>query len=200
MGINRALRDHRVVEVDGIQGSGRDGVSQIPIPMLSGIAESGTWAADASTGKPTVTRTTNDNTTERFIVPIPGFAGAMIKPISYQCVYTVATADAGDDVTFELVSIAIPADGAAQAAVAAIAGEDDTHYDAAHDTAAERADDTAGPELHTATITVPAAKQVYLAAGVQLELIIKVIEAADATGALAVIVNQGILTARVKIL
>lgn len=132
---------------------------QIPLDILAGTADAGTWTkAITSAGAVTVTRTAA-GATEGFWVPcneaIRTASGRGLKITGIRCVYTVGTADA-TDVRTELYSLVTPADNSATAAATLLDGAaaDNAHYDAAHDTAAERGDDTAAPEKHTSTLTV----------------------------------------------
>lgn len=193
-------RDRRITEFDGIRTTGRIGVSQLKIPLHAGVAVDGTWTvAVTATGLMTVTRTTGNNTVHEFVTYLE-LAAAHVIPISYDVVYTCNLADSGDDIQFHLGKIIVPANGAAQQAMTVLAGATDAHYDADHDTAAERVVDTAGPELHTATITVPTASQIPLAVDEQLIFLIEATEADDATAALALVVQQAVLTYRFQAL
>lgn len=144
---------------------------QMQIPLFSGIADGGTYTkAITSAGVRTVTRAAADPA-DSFWVEIPVRArtstGKGIKATGVKLVYSVNTADA-QDIRAELYKRVIPADNAAPAAPTLLGGDQNAHYDDAHNTAAERGDDTGAPENHTLTMTLPA--PAYLADGEQLLL------------------------------
>jgi hypothetical protein len=72
-------------------------------------------------------------------------------PSSIVCNYTCDTAQA-DNIQIELWKVTQGADDAARTA-AVLFGNVDGDYDADHNTAAKRVDDTHAPELHCATVT-----------------------------------------------
>lgn len=191
------FRDRRTYVFDAIELSGREGPAVVPVPLTAGAAGGGTWAATAAAGLPAVTRTSNQNSAERWVTPVH-LAGIMIKPISVTLVYSVDNADTGDDVQAQLITIAEPANGSAQAAAVVLAGDADADYDTNHNTAAKRVLDTGAPQQHTLTMTIPSGEQAFLAAGKTLALSVLVTEANDATGALAVILNQANLTCEIR--
>ena len=121
----------------------------VGIDALSGVADGGTWTKAATTGGlATVTRTAADAPSSYWItLPTPptGPSGT-ITPLGIDANYSVNTADLAD-VRFELWKETVGADGSAPTA-AVLMGEDDADYDDAHNTAAERGDDTGGPEEH----------------------------------------------------
>lgn len=144
---------------------------QVPIPLLAGLADGGTWtAAVTSGGLVSVARTAADAPDSFWVeIPVPSRTAASkgIKPTGLRVNYSVATADAAD-VRFELWKVTQGADGAARTA-AVLFGDADEDYDAAHDTAVKRGDDTGAPELHLAIVT-DAGTPAYLAAGETLML------------------------------
>lgn len=154
---------------DAIGAENTDGL--MSIPLLGGVGDAGTWTkAITSGGLATVTRTAAAGGSSFWVdVPVPARTSALkgIKPTGLRINYTAATAVVGD-VRFELWKVTQGADGAARTA-AVIVGNLDADYDAAHDTAAERADITGAPELHLAIVT-DAAGAVYLGAGESLKL------------------------------
>lgn len=142
---------------------------QIPLALGAGVADAGTWAkAFTSAGVRTVTRTANAST-QGFWVEVPVRArtasGKGFKPTGVKTVYSVGTADA-TDIRTEVYKRTVPADGSAPSAPTLLGGDADGHYDAAHDTAAERGDDTGAPENHTSTMTLPT--PAYLGDGEEL--------------------------------
>jgi len=166
---NRAAIDALEVQTTAIIAENTDG--QAVIPILTGVGDAGTWtAAVTSGGLETVTRSAGA-ATESFWVPIPmpsrTTASRGFKPTGIKVNYTVDTADASD-IRAELWKVTQGADNAARTA-AVIVGEADADYDAAHDTAAERGDDTTAPELHLAVVT-DAAGAAYVGAGETLLL------------------------------
>ena len=143
---------------------------QLAIPLLAGLADGGTWTAAVTSGLVSVARTAADAPDSFWVdVPIPSRTTASkgIKPTGLRVNYSVATADAAD-VRFELWKVTQGADGAARTA-AVLFGDADEDYDADHDTAAKRGDDTGAPELHLAIVT-DAGTPAYLAAGETLLL------------------------------
>lgn len=144
---------------------------QIHIPLLAGLADGGTWAkAVTSGGLVSVARTAADAPDSYWVeIPAPSRTTASrgIKPTGLRVNYSVATADVAD-VRFELWKVTQGADNAARTA-AVLFGEDNADYDADHNTAAERSDDTAAPELHLAIVT-DAGTPAYVAAGETLML------------------------------
>jgi len=89
---------------------------------------------------------------DTFVIPIPiaTWTTALegVKISSIKVIYSVATADL-DDVIIKINKGGVPADGS----ISTVANVAFT-YDAAHDSAAERADDTGAPEYHTMTCTI----------------------------------------------
>jgi hypothetical protein len=160
----------------------------VPISLHAGSAESGTWSFAARGSMPALERTAATSTDVYWldiIVPGRNATDLGIKPTSLEVKYEVDTADL-DDVTFELVKYELGADGAAHNTPSStLAGDNDAHYDAAHDTAAERGDDTAAPELHKAVITVPS--PAYLTTRELLRLKITVDGDAGGAGVFALI-------------
>jgi len=186
---NRTAIDALEVETAALGAENTDG--QIQIPILMGTADAGTWTkAVTSGGLETVTRT-NAAAQESFWVPVPvptrSTASKGIKPTGLLVNYTVGTADA-NDIRFELWKVTQGADGVARTA-AVLFGETDGDYDASHDTAAERGDDTANPELHLATVT-DAGSPAYVGTGETLLLRVYV----DDPGSSVVVLTSAILT------
>jgi hypothetical protein len=126
------------------------------LPGAIGTGVSGTWTPTQATLVPILTRTANASD-QLAIYPIPSYpskvAGDPSQPYitSIQMSYSVATADA-DDVRVEIVQMDFTADNAIPTA-AIVAGATDAEYDADHNTAAERGDDTTNPEEHVMTMT-----------------------------------------------
>ena len=178
--------DAAVASVAALGAENTDG--HMCIPFSRALAEGGTWTASISgDGLPVLTRTAAATTDEAWIeVPVPARTAASrgIRPTGLIACYTIDTASP-DDIRFELWKRTLGADGAAASAVV-LFGNVDGDYDAAHDTAAERVDDTGAPELHTATLT-DAAGSVYLGASEQL--IVRIIVDGDAGAAAAVVVT-----------
>lgn len=178
------------------------GPFEFEVPLVHGLAEGGTWTAAFSSGLPQVTRTSANNTTEYWLVQVPStlvkpspiFRG--FKPETVKAAYSVNNADSGDDVKFELLKVALPANGSAPSAVTALGGDEDDDYDTAHNTAAKRVVDTGGPEHHTLTVTLDT--QAFLATGEGLIVRATVVEANDATGALAVVLKRVIVTGQLR--
>jgi len=144
---------------------------EIVIPILSGIADAGTWTkAVTSGGLRTITRT-NGAATESLWVEVPAFnrttASRGVKPLGATINYSVDTADA-TDVRAEIWKVTAGANGASPTA-AVLFGEADADYDAAHDTAAKRGLDTAAPQLHRMDV-LDAGTPAYLAADERLLL------------------------------
>jgi len=142
--------------------SGAEGTDTFGYLFVEGSAfeaVSGTWAQAAGSNANRVGQRTAAATSEvaRYRIPLPTDTrdGRGLRVLSYAPIYAIDTADFAVDVRFELQSKASPADGAGMAAPTALAGAVDAHYDADHDTAAKRADDTGAPEYHTALVTVP---------------------------------------------
>lgn len=129
----------------------------IPVDITQGTKDGGTYTVAVTTGGlSTVTRTAADAADSWWVtIPLRGrtTAGKGLTITGYKFQYSVATADV-EDVRGELWKETQGADGSAPTA-AVVAGQTNSHYDAAHDTAAERGDDTGGPEQHTATVTLP---------------------------------------------
>jgi hypothetical protein len=148
---------------------GETASKEMRIPIDQGIADGGTYTVAITTGGLiTVTRTAADAADSYWVsIPIGNNTTASkgIKPTGLKVNYTVDTADA-EDIRCELWKVTQGADDAARTA-AVIFGDADGDYDAAHDTAAERGDDTTNPELHLATVT-DAGTPAYLGAGESL--------------------------------
>ena len=148
--------DELVTLNDALAAENTDG--QLPIPLLRGLADGGTYTpAISATGVRTITRTAAD-AVDSFWVEVPvenrTAAGKGIKPTGVRVSYSVGTA-AADDIRFELYRRTVPADNAAPAVPVLLGGDLDAHYDAAHNTAAERGDATGAPEQHTLVMTLP---------------------------------------------
>lgn len=158
----------------------------------TGWAESGVWAAQYSSGLPTLERNSNNDTLEEYIIPLPLLAKTTalkgLKITSVKMAYTCNLADAGDDIQIHLIKRSMPANGAAPGAITTVVGDADGDYDAAHDTAAERVLDTGAPEDHTLTMTND--DQAYIADGETWALRIQVTEADDGTGGLSLIIKD----------
>ena len=168
---------------------------QISPDFLRGLAESGTWTPTVSSNLPLLTRTSAQNTTEEFIVPlqIPAKSASSkgIKITSIDVAYSINTADTGDDFQVRLTKRSVPANGSAPSTVTVIAGDNVTaDYDSNHNTAAKRVVDTGAPQSHTLTMTVPTGDQAYVADGETHFINLYVIEADNAAGALAVVVKD----------
>lgn len=163
----------------------------------AGLAVSGTWTpgVDAA-GLPQLARSAA-GADEVAVIPVEGWSAYHrrdgdtgkvsaigLKPASMVVQYEVDTADA-DDVRFLLQKVTEGADGSA-ATVVTLAGDVDADYDAAHNSAAERGDDTGAPELHTATVTIPTSERVFLAEGERLQVRVEVDAAGAATSVVTV--------------
>ena len=144
---------------------------QIEIPILGGLEDGGAYTpAVTAGGLETVTRTAAAGIDSYWLsvpVPLRTAASRGCKPRGLRVNYTVNTADL-EDVRFEDWKVTQGADGAARTA-AVLFGEDNADYDAAHNTAVERGDDTGAPELHLAVVT-DAGAPAYLATGESLRL------------------------------
>lgn len=128
------------------------------------VAVSGTWTPTYATALPILTHTAAA-AAEVVTFPVDGiFREAASKGLqldTVDCWYSIDTADL-DDVTLELIEFTGTADGTIPTA-AVLGGDADADYDAAHDTAAERGDDTGAPEYHKLTMT-PTGNVAYLGA------------------------------------
>lgn len=131
---------------------------QLPIPLAAGAADGGTWTVSVSAAKDViVTRTADAGANSWWVdVPIPSREAALsgIKPTGLLVNYSVNGATV-DDVRFEIWKGAIADDGsdpAASGTPAVLFGDDNNDYDGAHNTAAERGDDTGAPEYHKAIV------------------------------------------------
>ena len=172
----------------------------------AGIAVSGTWTPGIdSVGVPELARTAAA-ADEVAVIPLDahtpyhyrGVSGVAVpraaesgkvteiglKPFALEVQYEVATADA-DDVRFLIQKVTLGADGS-PAVVATLAGDDDADYDADHDTAVKRGDDTGAPELHTATITIPEGERALLLENEQLQIRAEVDNAGAASSVVTV--------------
>ena len=199
---SKVLLGTRLDELVTLQGSGvteaakvaalgaenTDG--QLQIPLFAGVADGGTYTkAVTSAGLRTITRTAADAADSFWVeVPVPArtASGKGIKPTGVKLVYSVGTADA-QDIRAELWTRVVPADGSAVAAPAVYGGSTDAEYDAAHNTAAERGDDTGAPEHHTMVMTVAA--PAYLGDGV--ELLLRIF--CDGAATSAIIIRDAVL-------
>lgn len=163
---------------------------EIPIPLAPGVAINGTWTASNSSNVLIITRTSATQT-DYYKVPIPIIgrttASKGMKLKSVKVSYSMNQTDSGDDLEIHIVKQTLPANGSA-ASAAILAGDDDSDYDADHNTLAERILDTAAPQLHTAVVTIPTGEQAYLATGEQLYLEVKF---ADQSGADADLILTG---------
>lgn len=139
------------------------------IDILSGIAGSGTWTKSMQATGPRVRRTASNGNEDFWIhcpLPTRRTASKGRKVTGVVANYEVDTADL-DDVRFELYKVSLGADDAARTRTL-LGGDQDAEYDAAHDTSVKRGDDTNGPELHRAQVTLPA--PAYVAADEQIWL------------------------------
>ena len=198
---NVNLVDGRDVSVDGtaldtavnaVAALGAENIDgHMAIPLHSGVAEAGTWTSSVlADGIMGLTRTAAAATEEYWQdIPAPARTTASkgIKPTGMTVNYTCNVALA-DDVRFELWKRTLAADGASPTA-AVVFGDQDADYDANHNTAAKRADNTGAPELHRADIT-DAAGAAYLAADEQLVLRIIVDGDAGAGAVVSVIAAE----------
>ena len=188
----QALADAAAAQADADALGAENTDGQMSIHLLNGLADGGTWTPTVTSGGlVSIPRTAAAGGSSWWVeIPAPNrtAAGKGIKPTGLRINYSVNTADV-DDVRFEIWKITQGADGAARTA-AIVFGEDNLDYDAAHDTAAERGDDTAAPELHLAVVTdagVPA----YLGAGESLML--RCFVEGDAGGAGTVVITDAIM-------
>ncbi len=160
----------------------------------TGCAESGTWATTWSSGLPSLTRTSNNDTTEYYHIPIPletkitSNKGVKIKDV--KVAYNVTNADTGDDIQIHLCKRTMPSDNSAPSSISTIAGDANTDYDSSHNTAALRSNSTGGHANNTMTMSVPEADKAYIAEGESWFLRVKVIQANDITKALSVIIKD----------
>ena len=115
------------------------------LDILSGTLDGGAWAkAATSGGLATVTHTPAAGA-QSYWIPLPKVkTGDLIVGVDANYSAGVAVAD---DIRFEIWAETLGADNAAPTA-AVLMGDDNADYDAAHNTAAERGDITAAPELH----------------------------------------------------
>lgn len=162
--------------------------------FLTGWAESGTWTRGFALSLPTVTRTPANGTTEVYqvgiTIPSRSTASKGAKITSVKVAYSCDAADVGDDIQARLCKRTIPADNAAPGVFSVIAGAADGDYDVDHNTSAKRTDDTGIPENHTLTMTVGGGAQAFIANGEKWFLQLYVVEAADATGNLAIVIKD----------
>lgn len=169
---------------------------EIPLDILGGIKDGGTWAAAmSSAGAPSVTRTAGAATEGWWVnieAAMRNAASRGLKVIGVRTVYTVNTADA-TDVRTELYSRTQPAHGAAMAAATLLAGDADADYDSNHNTAVKRGSDTAAPALHTATMQIPSGEQAFATTG--KEYSVKFVVVDPGTSAVA-LVSMHLLCAR----
>lgn len=134
------------------------GWSQTILPPGCWVAIEGLWTEtfDDVTNLFRLRRTASANNDDRVVIVAPMEGRSRLanghshghRLVSVEMNYQVSTADL-DDVTVTVLRYTPPADNVA-AAAGALAGA----YDAAHDTAAERGDDTANPENHTLVFTL----------------------------------------------
>lgn len=182
-------------QVDAMNAAETDG--ELPIAILGGTADAGTWTkAVTSGGLETVTRTANSGNHGYWIpviIPHRTASGRGIKPTGIVANYSVNTADL-DDVRFELWKVTQGADDAARTA-AVLFGDDNADYDAAHNTAIERGDDSTGPELHKVTVA-DAGTPGFLGAGETL--LLRVYVDGDAGGAGAFVLTSAVLKYTLK--
>lgn len=173
LGTRLRLLEDAQDELAAIVASETDGEQAIDI--LAGQADAGTWTkAITSGGLQTVTKTANAGIQSYWIpilIPHRTSTSRGIKPTGIVANYSVNTADL-DDVLFEVWKVTQGADNAARTA-AVLFGDDNADYDAAHNTTAERGDDTLAPELHKIIVT-DAGTPAYLGAGETLLLRVKV--------------------------
>lgn len=153
---------------------------QIPIPILNGLAGSGTWTPTMQAAGPRLRRSAGANEEDYWIAcPFPhrstSSKGRKITGVAVN--YEVATADA-EDVRAEVYKVVMGADNAARTRTL-LGGDQDAHYDADHDTATKRGDDTTAPELHRATVTLPS--PAYL--GVDEQIWVRLVVDGDAGAA-----------------
>ncbi len=121
------------------------------IPSFSATVVSGTWTLTEAADIPILTRTAA-NTTEVILFDLDGVVkGGSLNDEYITGVDIKYTANTGlaTDVLLEVVSVDLNLDNVA-ATAAALA----CTYDAAHDTAAERASNTGAPEIHRQQLTL----------------------------------------------
>ena len=163
-----------------VSGEKTDG--HIIIPIAPGIAISGTWTPTTASNVLVVTRTVAVATQYYkvpIVLPARTTASKGRKLISIQIAYTMASADTvNDNLEFHVIKQVLPANTAAATATI-IAGDNNAHYDASHNTKALRL----ATANHTLTITLPT--PAYLAAGEQLYLEVMVTDYTTANLALA---------------
>lgn len=153
---------------------------QIAIPVLRGLTDDATvvWTPGISdVGVRTLGRAAGASTSGIwFEVPHQhrSSSGKGLKYRGIKACYQVGTATVAD-IVFELYKRTIPATGSAPGTPAIIAGQTNSEYDTAHDTAAERV----AVAEHVAVVTVPTAAQAYLADGEELLIRAKVVGSAS---------------------
>lgn len=178
----RVLLGTRLHEVTGLQdkvtAAGAENTDVVvPLQVLGGTADAGTWTkAITSAGVRTVTRTAAAALQGYWLEAPQRYrtsSGKGLKVTGVRVEYNTATA-IQTDVRVEVYKRTMSANGAAPGAPTLIGGDQNAHYDTAHDTAAERnsvAD-------HTAVVTLPT--PAYLAANE--EILVKFVVDGSATG------------------
>jgi len=168
------------------------GASKAGAPASGSWIESGAWAMTWTNSLPGLERTPANNTTEYYDIPLQlpakTTASKGTKITGITAAYSIDASDAGDDVQFQLLKRTVPNNGSAPGAKSVVVGDADGDYDGDHDTAAKRVLDTGGPQNHTLVVTDSA--PAYIGTKEVYYLRIKVIEANDATGALAFILKD----------
>jgi hypothetical protein len=164
--------------LDAIEAENTD--VEIAIEPLNGLSDDATvvWTRGVtSAGVRTMTRTAG-STASGLWFPIPtrirSGTDKGLKPTGVKMAYSVGTATL-TDIRTELYKRTIPAAGAAPGTPQLIAGQTNSEYVAAYNTAAERS----AIASHTSQLTVPTAAQAYLAADEQLLLKVYVDPAAS---------------------
>lgn len=159
----------------------------IEVDFCNGVAQAGTWTPTVSaTGIKSLTRTAAAAAQSYWItVPLRKRGGALkgFAPKGLVANYSVNAALL-DDVRFEVWVVTLGADGAGPTGVV-LFGDLDAQYDAAHNTAAERGDNTGAPELHRAEITFAAGTYI----GAEEQLMIRVLVDGDAGPAGVFVLN-----------
>ena len=167
---NVGLVDGRDVSTDGTALDVLSALSlsanrlvDFPVSITAPVLEAGLWTTSVASSKLNLNRTAGVGEADAAWLEFSSvyrtgasdgvnFTGAVVH-------YFVSTA-AADDIRFEFYINTFGADNSGGTSTI-VAGQTDGHYDAAHDTGAERGDwPGGGPHFHTSTITFPSALNV----------------------------------------
>lgn len=139
-----------VTEIDARLSPGTDGHKILDI--TGGVAVSGTWNITTHNSQPALVRTASTGTESyQYVIDIQKRPDWRIDLGTATIHYSVETADL-DDVLFIFQTQIAPADNSGTWTATTAGGDVNGDYDTAHDTAAERGDDTGAPEYHTCTV------------------------------------------------